>query len=278
MAEQPQAEPGGGVEEPVAGTLRHPGQASEGPGAGAVGLPGILVLGGYLLAVAGSVIYALLVLWPTPTPSRTDRAAAAPTDAITTSSQNAIAPNAADADPSGSGVQQASQSGSGAIHDSQSERGGQPGSLRSPDRCPGEPCPVTLFGVQVWIWDEQRLLLIVVLAGMLGSLVHALRSVYWYVGNRTLVRSWLAMYLMMPFSGAMLGLIFYLVVRGGFFSPHSSFDQTSPFGFAAFAALIGMFSQQAVLKLQDVAETLLTKPQPGANATPQESEKPDDDD
>ncbi len=82
------------------------------------------------------------------------------------------------------------------------------------------------------------------------------------------------MYLLLPFTGATLSLVFYLVIRGGFFSPQSSFEQTSPFGFAAFAALIGMFSPQAVLKLREVAETLLSKPQAGANAKPQEAVRP----
>jgi hypothetical protein len=119
------------------------------------------------------------------------------------------------------------------------------------------------------MWDEQRLLLLVILGGALGTLVHCLRSVYWYIGNRNLVKSWMAMYFMMPVAGAALGLVFYLVVRGGFFSPQSSFQQTSPFGFAAFAALIGMFSSQAVLKLKEVAEVLLSKPLAGANPQPQ---------
>jgi len=79
---------------------------------------------------------------------------------------------------------------------------------------------------------------------------------------------------MLPFAGCALALVFYLVVRGGFFSPQSSFQQTSPFGFAAFSALIGMFSSQAVLKLKDVAEVLLAKPPAGANAQPQNPVKP----
>jgi hypothetical protein len=98
-----------------------------------------------------------------------------------------------------------------------------------------------------------------------------MRSIYWYIGNRSLVKSWTAMYLIMPFAGSALALVFYLLIRGGFFSPQSSFQETSPFGFAAFAALIGMFSTQAVLKLKDVAEVLLSKPQSGANAQPQQS-------
>ena len=47
-------------------------------------------------------------------------------------------------------------------------------------------------------------------------------------------------------------------------------QQTSPFGFAALAGLVGMFSEQAVLKLKEIAETLLAKPTPGENAKPQE--------
>jgi hypothetical protein len=133
---------------------------------------------------------------------------------------------------------------------------------------------VTVLGWTFDIWDEQRLLLLVIFGGALGTLVHSLRSVYWYVGNRNLVMSWLAMYFMLPFAGSALALVFYLVVRGGFFSPQSSFQQTSPFGFAAFAALIGMFSSQAVLKLKEVAEVLLSKPLGGANARPQGAANP----
>jgi hypothetical protein len=112
-------------------------------------------------------------------------------------------------------------------------------------------------------------LLIVILAGALGSLVHTVRSVYWYIGNRTLKWSWLAKYILQPFAGSALAVIFYVVVRGGFFSPQTTFENTSPFGFAALAALVGLFSEQAVLKLKRVAETVLERPAPGADATQQ---------
>ena len=108
--------------------------------------------------------------------------------------------------------------------------------------------------------DEVRLLLVVILAGILGSLVHGIRSFFWYVGNRAFVRSWISMYLLLPFVGAALSLIFYFVLRGGLFSPQASVKYTSPFGFAAFSGLIGMFSNQAGQKLKEIAETLfLTK-------------------
>ena len=80
------------------------------------------------------------------------------------------------------------------------------------------------------------------------------------------------MYIMLPFVGATLGLILYLVIRGGFFSTQATVQQTSPFGFMALAALAGLFSEQAVLKLKEVAETLLKKPEEGKDSISKEPE------
>jgi hypothetical protein len=132
---------------------------------------------------------------------------------------------------------------------------------------------VPLVTLLLWTFpvaDEVRLIVIVAMAGALGSLVHALRSVYWYIGHRELVWSWMIKYILLPFVGSTLGLVFYFVIRGGFFSPQATVQQTSPFSFVALASLVGLFSEQAVLKLKDVAETLLTQPKPGADARPQE--------
>ena len=68
-----------------------------------------------------------------------------------------------------------------------------------------------------------------IVAGALGSLVHGLRSVYWYVASESgleLDRK----YLMLPFTGSVLAVLFLLrLVRGGFFSPEAGFAETSPF-------------------------------------------------
>ncbi len=111
--------------------------------------------------------------------------------------------------------------------------------------------------------QEIRLFLIVAVAGALGGEVHALRSLTWYVGNRNLVWSWMLYYILVPVVSASLGIVFYLVIRGGFFSPAASISETSPFGFAALAALTGMFSQSAAEKLKEVADTVLKKPPAG---------------
>lgn len=128
---------------------------------------------------------------------------------------------------------------------------------------------VTFF---VWTFpasQEVRLFITVALAGLLGSLVHVLRSLYWYIGNRVLTRSWVPKYILIPIVGSVLSVAFYLVIRGGFFSGGPNVDQTNPYGFMALGVLIGMFSEQAVLKLKDVAETLLSKPPKGEDASPQ---------
>jgi hypothetical protein len=120
--------------------------------------------------------------------------------------------------------------------------------------------------------DEERLLILVMTAGALGSLVHALRSAYWYVGNRNLVRSWIPKYLLQPFCGAILAVLFYFIVRGGFFSPRSSSMHTSQYGFCALACLVGLFSEQAVLKLKQVAETVFMTTEQGKDANPPTAE------
>jgi hypothetical protein len=53
------------------------------------------------------------------------------------------------------------------------------------------------------------------------------------------------------------------VIRGGFFSPGSDVKDTSPFGFAALAVLVGMFTNEAAQKLKEIAETILAKAEKG---------------
>lgn len=132
---------------------------------------------------------------------------------------------------------------------------------------------VLILGREFTVSPEVRLLLIVAMAGALGSTVHAFRSLYWYVGHRRLVRSWFAKYVLLPFVGSTLAIAFYLVIRGGFFTTSATIDAARPFGFAALAVLVGMFSEQAVLKLKEVADILLTKPKPGVDCVPDKGDK-----
>ena len=114
---------------------------------------------------------------------------------------------------------------------------------------------------------EVRLLLLVLLAGAIGSYIHASSSLVDYVGNRTMVSSWIWWYLLRPFIGMMLALLFYFVFRGGFITAgvnqggEAAASFINPFGVAAVAGLVGMFSKVAADKLNEVFLTLFAPKQ-----------------
>jgi hypothetical protein len=108
------------------------------------------------------------------------------------------------------------------------------------------------------------MVLLVLLAGALGGLVHALRSFFWYVGQRDLKWSWVAMYFLLPFTSGSLAFVFYLIIRAGLYQPQGG----TSFLLVGVSALVGMFSGQAAEKLKDVATGIFTKAATGANASP----------
>jgi hypothetical protein len=73
--------------------------------------------------------------------------------------------------------------------------------------------PSHVFGFRITLDRDQQLFVIVGLAGVLGGLIHSVRSLYWYAGNRVLLRSWLLMYVCLPAVGGALALVFYLILR-----------------------------------------------------------------
>lgn len=113
------------------------------------------------------------------------------------------------------------------------------------------------WGEPLWrIGDDARLILIVMVTGALGSHVHAATSFATYVGNRRIRLSWAWWYVLRPFIGMAMALIFYFVVRGGLLSTGAVANDISVFGLAATAGLVGMFSKQAADKLRELFDTL----------------------
>lgn len=219
----------------------------DGPGSSRMKFGSIAAVALYLVLISALVLYGLVKLWPYPTPS-----GERPKEEQTAGS------------PAATNNQTQTQNGNGA---------NGAGANQKPAKELPDPERIKFFNglIEPEIYLETRLLILVMLAGALGSLMHALRSLYWYTGNRTMVWSWVAFYLLLPLTGAILATIFYFVVRGGFFSSQASFETTSPFGFAALSALVGLFSPQATLKLKEIAETIFAKPAAGADPKPQES-------
>ncbi|HEX7192855.1 MAG TPA: IPT/TIG domain-containing protein [Thermoanaerobaculia bacterium] len=225
----------------------------EGPGGQAVGWRGVIPGAIVLVALSLACLYTLVALWPHPTPS------GSLTNVDTTSTSGAKGDNCAATNDKDECKCLERVDYKRRLHDSE----------KSPDspRLKDDPTCVYIFGEWHLIWNETRLILIVILSGFLGALVYSLRSFFWYTGNRELKWSWLLMYLLVPIVGAMLAVIFYMLLRGGLFSPTTTVADTSPFGFAAIAALVGMFTNQASEKLRSVFETLMTKPATGRDAS-----------
>jgi len=107
------------------------------------------------------------------------------------------------------------------------------------------------------ITDNGQLIVLALLAGGIGGMVHTLRSFVAFTGNRLLTRSWIWWYIFRPFEGAVLALVFYFVIGAGLTGGISS--DSGVFGVIGFSTLVGMFSEQAVTKLKDIAETIFTK-------------------
>jgi hypothetical protein len=119
---------------------------------------------------------------------------------------------------------------------------------------PGEELrrPVQLFGdtFTVRAGASARLLMVAGLAGALGAFIHAATSFSSYVGNRTLVRSWAGWYALRPVIGMALGIVVYFFLRAGLVNT-SDAAPVNPYGVAAVASLVGMFSKQAADKLRE---------------------------
>jgi len=113
------------------------------------------------------------------------------------------------------------------------------------------------FGQTRQLSREVQLLILVLVAGALGSYVHAIQSFVDFSGNGTLRASWFWWYLSRPFLGGALALVFYAALRGGFLASASADARSvNAFGVVAMAALVGMFSDKATLKLSEVFDTL----------------------
>jgi len=89
---------------------------------------------------------------------------------------------------------------------------------------------------------QKAVILMVMLLGTLGGLIHLASSLTMYVGNRDLKRSWISYYLLSP------------QYAGG--TGTENLNLTAIF---AFAGMTGLFAKQAIEKLADVFATLFAK-------------------
>jgi hypothetical protein len=115
---------------------------------------------------------------------------------------------------------------------------------------------------------DQALLILVAIAGGIGSIIYCLRSATWYLGNLEFRRSWAPWYLAQPLIGAALGLMTYIVFRAGLIQPTPEGDKAvNVFGFLAISALVGLYTEQALTQLKVIAETVLRPAPKGEDTT-----------
>jgi hypothetical protein len=66
---------------------------------------------------------------------------------------------------------------------------------------------------------DERLILLVIIAGMLGSFVHGATSLADYAGNNNFNKNWTWFYLLRPVIGMALALVFILSFEADFLRP-----------------------------------------------------------
>jgi hypothetical protein len=112
-----------------------------------------------------------------------------------------------------------------------------------------------LIGLKSPIDNEARLILLVLISGALGSSIHTITSFTRYIGHNMFYTRWIWWYLMRPFAGGALALVFYFVIRGGLFTGNVS-TEINFYGIMAISGLVGMFSKQATDKLNELFTNL----------------------
>ncbi len=138
-----------------------------------------------------------------------------------------------------------------------------------PSLVPGEPVPASSSVRFLWsnisVSREKSFFVIVALAGALGAMGHVLRSFFRYVGERNLLWSWILSYFLIPLVGAIFGTLVFILLRAGLITG-GGLAQSDPFGFAAVAGLVGLFSSQAAEKLKQIFETIFATPEAGGES------------
>lgn len=203
-------------------------------GVGAVGLMGVTLLAALLITITVALSVVIIEFWPPECPGAAAAPGASPSpEATPAPSPPAAPPTSADVCPEGSAF------------------------VRTEYRA---------WGLMVNLNREQNLLVLVALLGALGAMGHLLRSFFRYVGERKLVWSWVPMYVMTPLVGTILAVLSYIILRAGLLGTTGGAVVGNVWGFAAIAALVGLFSAQAMAKLKQVFETLFSQAEQGADS------------
>ena len=109
--------------------------------------------------------------------------------------------------------------------------------------------------------DEMRNLLVTIFAAGIGSMITTILGYLKHASQqRDFKLSFVPWYFARPLIGVLLGVVFYFVLKGGLLVTvgAASAGSINVYGLGGLAALVGLFSKNAVEKLRDVFGTLFT--------------------
>lgn len=117
------------------------------------------------------------------------------------------------------------------------------------------------------------LMCLVAIVGALGALIHAMRSFVAFVGNGNLKVCWLPMYLLLPFIGSSLALVFFLILKGILSNGTSTgVACNGTLGYLAVAGIVGLFTEETIGKIQEIAQSILSRKQEQKDSLPKTSQ------
>lgn len=216
------------------------------------GRTAIMSLALYLIAVFAVLVYSLAHNWP-----KTDICIDSTKTTTIQSSQHPGAGQPATAGTDGApGAPAANIALQGDAASSPSEPAQKPASTSSAKTQKNAP-PEAKSDL-----NDRKLLCLVAIVGALGGLIHAMRSYYAFVGNGQLKFCWIPMYVLLPWVASALALLFFLVAKGLVPSLAAAGSNGNPSLFClALAGIVGLFTEETVVKMQEIAQSILGRKQ-----------------
>jgi hypothetical protein len=122
-------------------------------------------------------------------------------------------------------------------------------------------CPGSGSGGSGGASEEMQNLLVTIFAAGVGSMITTILGYLKHASEqRDFKLAFVPWYFARPLIGVLLGVVFYFVLKGGLLVTvgAASASDINVYGLGGLAALVGLFSKNAVEKLRDVFSTLFT--------------------
>ena len=113
-----------------------------------------------------------------------------------------------------------------------------------------------------------RIVGLVLIIGALGACLHGITSLGFHCSRKDFGPEWTFWYLYRPPVGALLALIFYLIINGGLVSQVDINNKNKFFLLLGLSGLIGLFSKQALIRLRMIFDAIFAseKDEPPENS------------